>query len=442
MNSQIGKLEKASFVFGVFSQNLVYAFISSYIMIFYTDYIGISSALVGTIFFVARIWDAINDPMMGILTDRTRTRFGRFRPYLLLVSVPIMVSVYMLFSKSPISNHILWAYMTYILFGMIYTVSDIPLWSMASCMSNDSLERTKLISLGKAVPPVAFVLVSVVTVPLIQRFGDNISAYRSVGMIYAGLMMIGMIGMFFNPRERVNVSKEKLSVKEIFSALLLNKPLLLILASQVFIMIVDNLVLAIGIYYAKYNLGDPNLVTVMSLVIIVPLLISIFISSKLAEKHDKKKLILGFLMFRVIGYILLFLVGFENHLLFFIVLGASSLTAGAAEVLLPSMMVETIDFVQLKTGKRPEGIMWSTQTFVAKASSSVSGILLGFLLVVIEFVPNVTQSIHTLNGMHMILTLLPALCIALSMMPLFFYPLTRDKYKVIVDQLNSMKEVS
>lgn len=435
MKNQVSKSEKGAFVFGVFSQNLVFAFISAYIMIYYTDHVGISSTTVGIVFFVARIWDAINDPIMGIITDKTNSRFGRFRPYLLFVSVPILFSVFLLFTQSPINNEIVWVYITYILFGMIYTVSDIPIWSLSSCMTNNPDERTSIISLGKAISPISFVLVTVFTVPLLDVFGGGKNAFRYVGMIYAGLMSIGMIIMFFKTRERVNYSNKTLKVREILGALFINKPLLVVLASQIFIVIVDNLITALLIYYATYNLGDDGLAPLLSLTVLIPMLISVFVASKLSQFFDKKYLSIIFLMARVIGYAALYLVGFHNLYVFLGVLALVSLTFGATEVLLPSMMVETIDYIQVKTGNRTEGIMWSTQTFIVKAGSSVSGILLGVLLKVVNYVPNVSQTKDTLNGIHGIFTLLPAVLITLALIPMLFYPLTKDKYKLVLEDL-------
>ncbi|WP_105615380.1 MFS transporter [Vallitalea okinawensis] len=434
---EVSKGEKGSFVFGVFSQNLVFAYISAYVMIYYTDYIGISSTTVGIIFFVARLWDAVNDPIMGIVTDKTKSRWGRFRPYLLFVAIPMFFSVFLLFTTSPFKNEVLWAYITYILFGMIYTISDIPLWSLTSSMTRYPYERTKIISLGKAIAPLSFVLVTVITVPLFDVFGGGEETFRYVGMLYAGIMAVGMIIMFLKTRERVHNNSRALKVKDILRSLLINKPLLLILLSQIFITIVDGLVTAVSIYYATYNLGDANLMPVLSLTIIIPMLGSIFIASKLAQRFDKKYLCIFFMVVRVIGYISLFLVGYNSLYVFMGVLALVSLTFGATEVLLPSMMVETIDYIQSITGSRTEGIMWSTQTFVVKAGSSLSGIILGYLLTVIDYIPNAIQSKETLTGMHGIFTLVPAVLILLSLIPILFYPLTKAKYQLVLEKLKA-----
>lgn len=435
-STSLKPLEKLSFTFGVFGQNMVFAYISAYLMIFYTDSVGISSAAVGTLLFAARMWDAVNDPLMGVLTDKTRTKWGKFRPYLFLVSGPIIIIMYMIFTPGVIGNALVWAYITYFLFDIVYTVSDIPLWSLTSVMSKDPDERTRLISFGKLIAPVSFILVSIATVPLLNIFGNNTNAYRNVGVIYAVLMALGMLATFFNTRERVEPSKEKLSVKDIFVSLKENKPLRYILVSQVFIATVDNIVTAMVVYYATYNLLDANLTPVLSLAMILPMLMGIGIASKLSAHYDKKMLLLATLAIRVAGYIILFFIGYSSVTALIIGFALVAVTFGGPEILLPAMMVESIDYAQWKTGKRTEGIMWSTQTFVVKLGSSLAGMLLGFLLVYVKYVPNIAQSKETLAGMHGIFTLLPAVLIFLSILPMIFYPLSRTLYQRIVKELS------
>jgi len=435
-NTRIRPLEKISFTFGVFGQNMVFAYISAYLMIFYTDSVGISSAAVGTLLFAARMWDAVNDPIMGILTEKTRTRWGKFRPYLFLVSVPIVIIMYLIFTPGVIGNALVWAYITYFLFDIVYTVSDIPLWSLTSVMSKDPDERTRLISFGKLIAPVSFILVSIATVPLLNVFGNTTNAYRNVALIYALLMALGMLATFFNTRERVEPSKEKLSVKDILFSLKENKPLRYILISQIFIATVDNLVTAMVVYYATYNLFDANLTPVLSLAMILPMLLGIGIASKLSTHYDKKKLLIATLAIRVAGYIVLFFVGYGNVAALIVGFALVAVTFGGPEILLPAMMVESIDYAQWKTGKRTEGIMWSTQTFVVKLGSSLSGMILGFLLVYVKYVPNTAQTAETLSGMHGIFTLVPAALIFISILPMIFYPLTRKLYRHIIEELS------
>ncbi len=429
--------EKSAFTFGIFSQNIVFAFVSAYIMIFFTDYVGISPAAVGTLMLVARLFDAINDPLMGIITEKTRTRWGKFRPYLFLVALPLLGCLVLLFTNidSSVTNKLLWAYVTYIVFGMIYTVSDIPLWSLTSVMTRSQDERMSLISLGKSIAPVSFVLVTVITVPLLTFFGGDEIAYKTVAIIYGSLMAIGMILTAVNTKERVEHKKETLPIKDIIAFLKGNLLLRKILSCQVLIFVIDNLVTAAVIYYATYNLKDVNMAPIMSLSIVVPMVAGILITAKIAKKYDKKKILLISLGLRVLGYIGLFFIGYDDTTLLVISLFIVAFTFGVPEILLPSMMIETIDYMEVQTGNRAEGIVWSTQTFIVKVGASIAGFILGHLLTLIEFVPNATQSAETLTKLHGILFLVPALLTALSIIPMLRYSLNREKYQEVTQIL-------
>lgn len=428
--------EKVSFTLGVLSQNIVFAFISGYIMIFYTDVAGIGATAVGTLLFIARMWDAINDPLMGVLTDKTRTRWGKFRPYMLYVSAPIILIMYLLFTPGLIGNTLIWAYISYFLFDIVFTVSDIPMWSLTSVMSRDPDERTSIISYGKIIAPVSFILVSVITVPLLNLFGYNAKAYRIVAVIYGIIMAAGMLLIFFSVRERVEHSPNKLPVKEILSSLWENKPLWHILASQLFVTTVDNIIVSMAVYYATYNLMDANLTPVLSLTMILPMMLGIVIASRLSLKFDKKRLLIIALIIRVCGYTALFFVGYNNLIILLIGFALVSVGFGGPEILLPAMMTETIDYVRWKTGKKVEGIMWSTQTFIVKLGASLAGIILGFLLDYVGYVPNIEQGKETLAGMHGIFTLAPAALLFLSILPMLFYPLNKKRYEEILKELD------
>jgi len=428
--------EKVSFTLGVLNQNIVFAFISGYIMIFYTDVAGIGATAVGTLLFIARMWDAINDPLMGVLTDKTRTRWGKFRPYMLYVSAPIILIMYLLFTPGLIGNTLIWAYISYFLFDIVFTVSDIPMWSLTSVMSRDPDERTSIISYGKIIAPVSFILASVITVPLLNLFGYNAKAYRIVAVIYGIIMAAGMLLIFFSVRERVEHSPNKLPVKEILSSLWENKPLWHILASQLFVTTVDNIIVSMAVYYATYNLMDANLTPVLSLTMILPMMLGIAIASRLSLKFDKKRLLIIALIIRVCGYTALFFVGYNNLIILLIGFALVSVGFGGPEILLPAMMTETIDYVRWKTGKKVEGIMWSTQTFIVKLGASLAGIILGFLLDYVGYVPNIEQGKETLAGMHGIFTLAPAALLFLSILPMLFYPLNKKKYEEILKELD------
>ncbi|MCM1989583.1 MFS transporter [Oceanirhabdus seepicola] len=428
--------EYCAFSFGVFGQNIIGGFVVAYIMIFYTDYLGIASTAAGTLFFVARLWDAFNDPMMGFLAEQTRTRWGKFRPYFLFAPLPLLIIIVLSFTIPSFKiDNLLWAYVTYIAYGMIYTVMDIPMWSMTSVMSKNQVERNRLITCGKTAAPLAIVLVSVVTVPLIKVFGEGAKGYSMTALLYGIIAFIGFMVLFLFTRERVEYSNNKVTLKDSIKLIVKNTPLLKILSAQVLIILVNGLIMALIMYYCIYVLGNDVYVPILSASFVIPMIVGITIALKLGEKFGKKRTLIVFLVMRFMGFILLFLVGYENIYLLVGVNAIVSITFGAPEVLLPSMMVETIDYMELKTGVRAEGVIWSTQTFIAKTGGALSGILLGVLLKFIEYVPNEVQKVSTIKGFHGILTLVPAVALLLALIPVCMYKLDEKKYREILREL-------
>ncbi|WBW96820.1 MFS transporter [Oceanirhabdus sp. W0125-5] len=435
-NGKVKFREYFAFSFGVFGQNMIGGFVVAYIMIFYTDYLGIASTAAGTLFFVARLWDAINDPMMGFLTEQTRTRWGKFRPYFLYAPIPLLIIIVLLFSTPSFNiGNLMWAYVTYIAYGMIYTIMDIPMWSMTSVMSTNQIERNRLITCGKTAAPLGIVLVSLVTVPLIKIFGGGASGYRMTALLYGVIAFVGFMGLFLFTKERMTYSEKKVTLKDSINLIIKNTPLLKILSAQVLIIIVNSIIMATVMYYCIYVLGSDGYVPILSASFVFPMIVGFIIALKLGNRLGKKRALIIFIVLRFIGFILLYFVGYENIYIFIGINAIVSITFGAPEVLLPSMMVETIDYMELKTGIRAEGVIWSTQTFIAKTGGALAGILLGILLKFIEYVPNEVQTVSTINGLHGILTLVPAAALLLALVPVMVYKLDEKKHREILRAL-------
>jgi len=254
-------------------------------------------------------------------------------------------------------------------------------------------------------------------------------------LLYGVIAFIGFMGLFFFTRERVEYSKNKVTMKESIKLIIKNTPLLKILSAQVLIILVNSIIMALIMYYCIYVLGSDRYVPILSVSFVIPMIGGIIIALRLGAKFGKKKILIISLVMRFMGFVLLYFVGHENLYLLIGVNAIVSITFGAPEVLLPSMMVETIDYMELKTGIRAEGVIWSTQTFIAKTGGALAGILLGILLKFIEYVPNEVQKVSTIKGFHRILTLVPAVAVLLTLIPVCMYKLDEKKYKEILMKL-------
>jgi len=433
--------EKLGFGIGVMGQNLIYGLITSYLLVYYTDVALIPVATTGILFLVARIWDAVNDPFMGIIADRTRTRWGRFRPYMFIVPPFIAASTILVFSvpDAPLATKTIFIFVTYILWGMIYTIADIPMWSLTSVITKDPKQKTSLIGLITVFSMVGIVGTNLVVVPMLEGFGglESPGAYRTVAIIFGVICMITMMTIFFSTKERVEPDKEKTSVKESFKVIFKNKPLILAIISFVIIMSITTIMQAVMVFFAKDNLGDANLVPLLTIALFIPLLVGTALAGTLAKKFGKKKLFIYVNLIRVVVSVFFLLVGYENLILVLVFIGLNGFLLGIPTVLLTAMLSDSVVYAQWKLGIRNDGLVFSMRTFMAKISSAIGGGLAAFLLGLYGYVANIEQTQQALTGIFHMNTIWPAVATVIGIIPFFFYDLTDEKVERITAEIES-----
>ncbi|MBN2557907.1 MAG: MFS transporter [Clostridia bacterium] len=433
--------EKFGFGMGVLGQNLIYGLIVSYLLIYYTDVALIPTAVTGLLFLTARIWDAVNDPFMGIIADRTRTRWGRFRPYMLFTPVFIGIITYLVFSVPDISpgGKVTYIFVTYILWGMIYTVADIPMWSLTSVITKDTAQKTRLIGLITVFSLIGMVGTGVLVVPMLGAFGGvgSARAYKMVALIFSIICTITMIGIFFATKERVLPDNKKISVKDNFKVIFRNKPLLLAICSYVIIMSIMTISQAVMVFFAQYNLNDVGLVPLLTIVMFIPLLAGTAMSGPLSGKFGKKNLFIYSGILRIITYIVFFFTGYGNTVLVLVFVAMIGFLMGMPTVLLTAMLADSVVYAQWKLGIRSDGLVFSMRTFMSKISSAIGGGLAALLLGLYGYVPNAVQSRMALDGIFHMNTLLPAAATFLGLIPFLFYDLTDRKVAEITAELET-----
>ncbi len=433
------KRDKFSFSFALMGQTMIFNVVNLYLMIFYTDIFGISAALVGTLFLVARLWDAVNDPLMGVLVDKTSTKWGKCRPYLLLFPIPIAILTALLFLSPDLGStgKIVYASITYILWGMFYTAVDIPLWTMSSRMTVDSSQRQSTIAWGRIFNIIGSFFLVVLFVPLKNTFGGGNEAkgYAAAALVFCSVALPLMIQSFWGTRERAPSTEEKKpTFRENIQALAANKPLMLLLASTVLAVFV-NLPVSAGIYFATYNLGNEGMFAVLAGTVLTSAVIGSALAPALARRFPSRNLLIWSALISALLFIVAYFVGYSSLP---VVIGLTfliGLLLGVPLVLRTSMLADTVEYAEMKTGKRSEGIIFSTLTFTGKLKLGLSAFLVGVVLELIHYIPNVAQSARSLNGIYLMLTLIPALGSLVTVIPLFFYKLSDAEHKRIVEEL-------
>ncbi len=445
-STKVTSKEKFAYGIGCFGQNMAYYFISNYILFFYTDVFYILPGAAGLILLITKIWDGINDPIMGIFVDRTRSRWGKFRPWLLFTPiffVPISVLCFSAPDLTP-TGKIIWAYATFILFDITYTASDVPFWAMSSAITADPIERNSVVVYPRFVATIAIALATVGTIPLIHLFqkwaGPSASPDRGYQMtaLFYGLLTVACFAFtFFFVKERVHIRRDEkhATCKDVFTTLLQNKPLAILIVSGLLVNMATGAKLSTLIYYAKYNLGNELLNPLVAGINIPFILLGIAITPLIAKKLGKKNTYILLLILFSIGSLGFYLSGWDNLFLILFWNCVSSLGMAAPLVLQTSMLADTIEYAELKTGKRQEGLIFSSQTFMVKLSSAATSWITGIILMSTGFVANQIQQEQALMGIHSIISLLPLICSAIAIVPMVFYPLTEQAHRDIMTQL-------
>lgn len=300
-----------------FGQNLIFGLWSSYMLVFYTDIFGISAGAASIIMLLTRVWDGVNDPMMGTIADHTRTKWGRYRPWLLFMAPVIVVFLVLNFSIPDLSPALKVAYagVTYVMMSMAFTAVDVPYWTMPAAMSSDVPKRSRIISLSRMTTTLASTVLGVMAIPLISVLGqgDKAKGYMltalTVGILGAVFYIIG----FANIREHVQpVPNQKITLRSSVKAIVQNKPLLLLLSCGLIGNIGTMLKQGMVIYYVKDCIGSESLIPIFSLLFLPGMVVGLMIALAFAKRFDSKSVFIGAKVFGITVDVIFFFVGFGN----------------------------------------------------------------------------------------------------------------------------------
>jgi GPH family glycoside/pentoside/hexuronide:cation symporter/probable glucitol transport protein GutA len=447
MTHRLTWFEKLSFSLAGLGQNIIYNFMVSLVLFYYTDVALISAGTAGLIMLVSRIWDAVNDPIMGLIADRTHTKIGKLRPYLLAVPVPIAILTVAAFAVPDwgVTEKALFALVTFNLWSMTYTVSDIPFWGLSVAITDNPKERLELVTMvrifcnigmaiGILVPPILIGLLggSTTVVEGITQ-ADNANAYLwtalIVGVVGSALFM--MAGLF--NKERVIAPKGQ-SPK--FSILLKNKPLLILQLSRV--LGAFRLVIATaGLYFANKNLNDPAQYTMLGGILIASMIIAMFFAPALIKRFGKKWTYIYAQVLGFVAHIVMFVVGYAQLGVLFGLLFVAGVSLGISDVVTYSLTGDTVDYLEHKTGQRAEGLVFSLNTFSTKLQSAIGLWFIGLVLAFIGYQPDVAvQSAFAYQGIFSLLSLFPAIACILSIVPMLFFDFTEKEHERILSELH------
>lgn len=411
-----------------FSCNLVWQMIGLYLMFYYTDVVGLAAAQVSLLFLLTRILDGVTDIGMGILIDKTNTKWGKSRPYFLLGAIPFGVLGILAFYVPDVgpAATLLYAYMTYMGLSIAYTMVNIPLASILPSLTSDPQERTMLATVRIIFSFIGATAVSVLTMPMVNTLGGGSQAqgFFWTMVIFSVIACAMFFFTFKNVEEKVAVQVENITVKQAFSTLKGNKPYYVFALNILFMWGSYFFQQGALIYYFTYNLDRPDLVGIVAGIGSFVPIAGTFLTPMIAKKMYKRTL---FMIASVINLAGILLMLFAGSAVPMILTGAviAALGYGLRQSIYFSMQADPVDYGEWKTGINAAGILSALNGFIGKVTMAIAGALFGMMLTWGNYVPNADQSESALTAIKMGYLIIPAVLVVISMIIMSFYNLDK-----------------
>lgn len=408
-----GMQDKVGYMLGDFGNSLLFNFIGSYLLVFYTDAFGISAAAVGTLMALSRVWDAINDPMMGVIVDkRKRTKDGKFRPYLKYMGIPLgifTILTFLVIPNMPQGMKLPYAYITYIGFGMAYTAINIPYGSLASVMTNDPVQRTELSTWRNLAATFSMIILMILTPKLVFDASGSVSVkgFLIASVLYAVIANIAYRCSYSMTTERIVVEVKENAPKsnfgETLKTLCTNRALIgLILSSlgSLTAMFIPN---ALNAYLFKDYFQQPGLLSIAGLLPMVGTFAALPFASKLVAKFGKKNVATYSGILSIVPYAILVFFPSKNVWMYLGLITISGFGLALYNMLVWALVGDVVDYQEYLSGKREEGTVYAAYSLARKLVQAIVGSIGGFALAAIGYqsgaatqTPEVAESIRTI----------------------------------------------
>lgn len=454
--------EKVSYGFGDFASSMFWKLFSMFLLFFYTDIFGISAAAVGTMFLVTRIWDAANDPLMGIIGDRTNTKWGKFRPYLLFVAVPFGIIGVLTFTTPDLdsSGKLIYAYVTYTLMMMVYTAVNVPYSSLMGVMTNNSDERTSLASFRFIGAFSGGLFVTATANSLVDYFsadGDLASGYQSTIAIYAVVAAVLFILTFAGTKERLKPSIVKeTNLREDLKDIAKNGPWFIMLGAGISILIFNSLRDGSILFYFKYFIQDQivnifgtdysfsqsAMASAFMSIWLGSNIIGVLLAKPVSLRIGKKK---TFMLSAILSAILsfaLFFVQPNDVIILFVLNVFIGISAGIVLPLIWSMYADIADYSEWKNGRRATGLIFSSSSMSQKFGWTLGGAISGWLLAAFGYEANIAQSDESILGIRLMFSIIAGIGALIAFGFIYFYPLDEKLMSKIETELEEKRELT
>lgn len=443
-NIRVSPVEKIGYGLGDFGSNIIFQAVMMLLPLFYTDVFGLSAGAMATMFLVVRMMDAVTDPMMGAVCDRTNTKWGKFRPYLLWLAIPFALLCVVSFTTPSFSasGKLIYAYVTYSLMMLAYTAINIPYCALGGVITPDSHERVSLNSYRFVLATLAGVLIASCTMPLVKLLGQGSDqkGFQLAMGLFSILAVVAFFGCFFLTKERVEpASKEKSNVWHDLKSLARNDQWLVV--ALLFFFLLLPLVLRGGAaaYYIKWFAGREDLIAAFLTTGALCQMVGASLASRVTKKVSIRMAYMLIQVCCVAGSVAMYFVGSEQVMLMFVLFGFTQFFVQMGAPILFAMMANTVEYGELKTGRRVTGLVFSGGLFSLKLGVALGGAVLAWLLNFYGYESGeniAAQSDRAIKGIVLTATLVPAIGHLILIPVVSFYKLSNQRCADIRKELD------
>jgi len=437
--------EKIGYSLGDTASHFVWDMVGFWLLFFYTDVYGISAVAAGTIMLIARFWDMAIDPVIGVISDRTNTRWGKFRPYILFGAIPYAALAVLTFTTPNFgeTGKILYAGATYILLMTAYAAINLPYSALGAVMTDDTYERAGLNTYRFIAGFTGQFIVTGLALTLAEFFGggDKARGFQYTVFLFAGLSLIFFFITFKMTRERVHPPKEQVnSLKEDVWNLFKNKAWIILALVGIISFIMFAMQNAAIAYYFKYYLGRENNVQLFNVIGTVALIVALPLSKPLAKRFGNKNVFIGSSIISGLFFMLIYLPGVTDLTTIYVFNIIAKMAYAPAVPLLWTMIADSADYGEWTTGRRATGLYFSAAVFAQKAGWGIGAAIAGWILAASSFVPNVVQNDSAITGIKLLVSVIPGVLYMSCALFMVFYKIDTNTTTLMKKELDARRE--
>jgi GPH family glycoside/pentoside/hexuronide:cation symporter len=436
--------EKAAYGLGDTASNFFFQAFNLFLVYYYTDIFGLSPAAVGTMMLFTRCLDAVMDPIMGAIADRTQTKWGKYRPYLLWVAVPYGLIGYLMFSNPVMSpaGKLVFAYVTYSLMWVAYTAINIPYSALMGVMSSSSEDRTSLSTFRFAFAFTGSFLISSSVLPLKNWLGgtDQAAGFKYTMAIFAVASVVLFLITFAKTKERVHPpAEQKNSLKADLKDLRSNRPWVVLFVVAFLTLANTGVRNAATIYYFKYNVGDESKATLFMSSAALAFVFGALATKLFLKLADRRKLMIVLMLLNGVAMASFYFIDPKETTLLLVINTIGTFVVGPTPAIVWSLYADTADYGEWKFGRRSTALVFCAAVFAQKVGLAIGSSMLGWALKAAHFVPNAQQTPEALRSILLLFTLVPGGLAAASGLAIIFYSLDDPKVRQIEADLKARK---